>query len=335
MQDIQFSARTVPWMTLGTVIDASVPAAEAARLAGLDFAVRRSSVAYESAGGPSVETLDLLGRLERAGVSGKLRTDVQAAIGSWTRFPERDALVREDTDVALSIVSSTYETLQYADAFDFLDAVNPHIVAAGALRGGRQAFMVTRFDEGRDLKLLGEDEHDLYVVVRTSHDLTRATEASIMPLRHRCMNQLGLANFAVGAQMRWSVPHVRGSRAKIAQAQQAVLNLRNAATGLESFAERMAKVELELDEARALVTQALPDRPKRDETVGTILEAWQSSPFVGYAGTGWGLLNAVSEYFEWGRTGRNITDASRFTGALQGQTHRALNRTAALLLRRA
>jgi phage/plasmid-like protein (TIGR03299 family) len=298
-----FSVRTVPWMKLGTVIDAPVPVAEAAQRSGLDFEVDRRPIQFHD---------------------GK----------QWHKFPGRVALVRADDRTPLSIVSDTYETLQYREAFDFIDAVEPHIVAAGPLRGGRQAFMVAHFQDHR-VDLLGDDGHELYLVLRTSHDLTRATEASIMPLRGRCMNQLGLNAFAVGARMRWSVPHVKGARAKLIEAQKAILNLKAATAGLANFADRMAKIDLELDAARELVTSVLPDRPRREDTVDTIINLWENSPTVGYTGTGWGLLNAVSEYFDHARTGGNVTDVSRFTGALQGAGHRALNRTAALLLRRA
>ena len=44
--------------------------------------------------------------------------------------------------------------------------------------------------------LSGDDPHDLYGVLRTSHDLSRATEVMVMPLRGRCMNQLTLHSFS-------------------------------------------------------------------------------------------------------------------------------------------
>jgi hypothetical protein len=69
------------------------------------------------------------------------------------------------------------------------------------------------------------------------------------------------------------------------------------------------------------------------ERIGQIMDLWTTSPTVGYAGTGWGLVNAVSEQFDWYRQGG--TAESRFLGALAGNTHKAINDVAAQVLARA
>src|SRR5688572_12425818 len=75
--DTQFSARTVPWITLGKLVDGVVTSAEAAKLGGIDFAVREEAV-YRAT--------------TRVGAPPK-----------FTKIEGRKAIVRDDTDLQLSI----------------------------------------------------------------------------------------------------------------------------------------------------------------------------------------------------------------------------------------
>src|SRR6185295_19519587 len=101
-----------------------------------------------------------------------------------------NAIVNDTTGQPLGIMSDGYEILQYGEAFDFMDTISPHYVAGGALKGGRQGFLVVKAPTDVNAALKKLDPHDFYIVVRTSHDGTRAVEASVMTLRWKCMNQL-------------------------------------------------------------------------------------------------------------------------------------------------
>jgi hypothetical protein len=97
------------------------------------------------------------------------------------------------------------------------------------------------------------------------------------------------------------------------------------------MAKEFAEQDLLIDEVSKLLDRVLDDRPKRDDQKNAIIDAWQHSEQVGFAGTGWGLVQAVSEYFEWGRDTGSRTAQSRFLGGLEGQTHKKVERTAVLL----
>lgn len=303
LRNTQFSARTVPWMTLGKLVDGVQTAEEAAKLGGINFAVREEPV-YRA-------------------------TSRTGAPPKFTKIEGRKAIVRDDTDLQLSIVSSRYPVVQYAEAFDFMNGVSPHFVAAGALRGGRQAFMVV---ETEHTITVGDDEHKLYGVLRTSHDCSRAVEVSAMPLRLRCMNQLTLGTFSKDAQYRWSIVHAGNVKTKLAAAASSLHRLGLYARAFEANVERLQGIKVTDEHAVEILRWALPDRPKRDETVELIVSGWRTKDTVGFEGTGWGLVNAVSEHYDWGR-GLG-TPESRFLGALQGATQRAINRTATYLLTR-
>jgi len=308
-QSVQFTAREVPWMKLGKLTDTALTAKDAAKHGGLDFEVELRKVYFGT---------------EIVGTTHGITT---------TEISNRRAVVRMDTNEPLAIVSSGYPVLQYHEAFDFMDQVNTEYVAAGALKGGKQGFMVVRAPNNVKLDVLdGGDPHDLFVVLRTSHDLTRAVEVMVMPLRHKCMNQMTLRSFNAGVQHRWTARHTSTMQAKLQEALVSVKKLEDYAIHFNAVVKKLSEIKVNDEKARLVLTKVIKKRPKSDEVIINILGRFQSSPTVGWAGTGWGLVNAVSDYFEWGRAGGS--PESRFVAALQGQTHAAINRTASLLLTR-
>jgi len=294
--------RVVPWMKLGRLVDEPMTAQEAAHQGGIDFTVSLRPAGFYDA--------DTRG---------------------WTRVGNRRFVVRDDTNTPLGVASSGYPVLQYGDAFDFMNGVSPLFVAAGALKGGRQGFMVVRAPETITV-LDGEDPHELFLVLRTSHDCSRAVEVSVMPLRHRCMNQLTLQSFAANVPHRWSVTHNSSMQQKLQEAQLALTRLGAYAKQFETLTHRFVELKVTEPRAREVLERVLPDKPRRDDQVDRIIQAWHSAPTVGFDGTGWGLINAVSEDFEWTRGGGNAE--SRFIGALQGSTFKTVNRVAGQLLSR-
>jgi phage/plasmid-like protein (TIGR03299 family) len=306
-----FSTREVPWMKIGAIAETAHTAADAAEAGGLNFEVELLDAGFRSSVKPKVGT------------------------SPWKTIPARRACVRVDTQQFFSFVSSTYAPVQYGDAFAFMDEISPEYVAAGTLGGGRQGFMVVKLADQKPIELGIGKQVDTFDQLRTSHDLTRAIEVSVMMLRDKCMNALTLSSFTQGAQQRWSVKHVGKDPMKKLAAATTTLARSNAYA--ESFiktAQELAAIKLEMEDATAMLKRILPDRPKRDEQVNAIVHAWRQSPTNGFPDNGWGLVNAVSEYFEWGRNEGTRTDQSRFTGGLTGSTHRFTNRTAQLLLQR-
>jgi phage/plasmid-like protein (TIGR03299 family) len=313
MTDVQFSTREVPWMKLSKLADAPQTAAEAAKLGGLDFTVSLQPVYFE-------------------------QTPVGQVGPRWHNIPGRKAVVRDDTGDFFGFVSSTkYNSLQYRDAFNFMDTINPTYVAAGALRSGRQGFMVVKPEIDANV-LGGDDPHGVYAVLRTSHDCTRATEVSVMMLRGKCMNQLTLKSFTRGVDYRWSIKHTSTQAAKLAEAQDSLQKIGVYVKRFEQNAQRLVDRAVNPDKAKQLLeivipmpngkTQRTEDQYK--ERINDILNLWMTSPQVDYAGTGWGLVNAVSEHFEWQRAGG--TPESRFIGGIEGQTHKKINKMAVMLL---
>lgn len=306
MDDQMFSTRTLPWMKLGTSFDEPLTPAEAVRAAGLDWEVELRPLMTVDRHGQPMEV------------------------------PTRRATVRTDTDQVLGTVGTSYQPWQNHEAFDFLtglvdDPDTAIIEAAGSVSKGRQAFVVVRLPNGLD-DVADGDPHELYLVVRTGHDGTKAVEVLVMPLRSLCMNMLGLASFGRNAVQRWSIPHTLNMREKISCAQETLTRADVYASEFKQTAERLAAVDIEERRLRELLDRALPDRPSRPASVEDIIERFHRSPTIPdrFRATGWGALSAVTEHMDWGRP--RVTDSGRYHGGISGVAAQVRNRTAALLL---
>lgn len=304
----KFSHADLPWMKLGAITDKVLTAGEAADLVGMNWLVEKEPMFF-----------------------GKTNKSVR-------RFPDQFVTVRQDTREPLSPVTKDYEVLQYREAFDFMDTVSPEFVAAGTLRGGKEGFMVVRHPDHSSLTILGDDSFEVFVILRTSHDRSRALEVLVMPVRDLCMNMLGMRSFGLKAEQRWSIRHVSTLQAKLAEAKDVLMRLDTYVEQFSDTAERLVSVDLELEEARKLLEMTMPDRPKRDDKVAAIMDIYENDPrgTVGAVGkgNGWGLLNATAEWFDHHRTGGSVTSESTFRGAVQGAQRRSIDRVATLLLAR-
>jgi hypothetical protein len=237
-------------------------------------------------------------------------------------------------------VSDDYKPVQYGEAFSFLDSINPLVSSAGTLAGGKKGFMVVQMPDRMtlDVDVAGEvDPHDLYVIVQTSHDLSKAIEVAVMPLRTKCMNMLGLPIMARNAYQRWSIKHVGDVRKKLDEAQKALTRTWQYADTFVATARQLSSVAIDHDSLNVVLKMVLPDRPRRNEQISAITHAFDTSEFVSQNGgsNGWHALNAVSEYFQWGRNTGTRTVESMFTSGINGDTYRAVSRTSQLLLARA
>lgn len=308
MTDTMVSTREVPWMKLGKIHDEGVMTAKvAATLGGLNFDVEKQPLFRGN--------------------------------NHFVPIKERVAIVRTDTDEWLGIMGAEYPILQYREAFDFMDGVGGGYVAAGALKGGKQGFMVVELPTLRT-SLGINDWHSMYAILRTSHDGTRAVEVSVQALREKCMNQLTLNTFTKGAEHKWSVTHTKNMHAKLAQAAKSMEKIGIYTSAYEDLAQRLVAKQVTEDQARKVLKLVIPENkqaktPQQAKTIDRILGMWKSDPTVDYFGTGYGLVQAVSGYMEWDRyEGKQGTgnDESKFTNALAGSTFKTTNKTSQLVL---
>lgn len=339
--DQSFSARQVPWAKIGTVIDEpDVDSARAAELGGIDFDVDVHEAGYRINHEPALDDVgeqlhDVDDRPLFRAPTGEITTDTV----SWRNTPTRRAIVRRGTNEWYSYVSTDYQLVQFREAFAFMDTISPRYVAAGALSDGRQGFMVVELPdhERADVDVDGEvDSHRLYVVLKTSHDLSSGIKIAVTTLRERCMNMLTFPTFARDAPQSWSIRHVGDPRAKLEEAHKTLTNATRYQEIFERTVVQLASVHVSSDDLRQIARLVLPRRLKTiDNQVEAIVDKFERADTVGYHGTGWGAVNAVSDYLQWGRTTAARTPQSEFTSPLEGDTAKYVNNTVQLVMARA
>lgn len=336
-----FTSREVPWSKIGkTIDDPDVDAAEAARLGGIDFDVQVVEAGFRIEHEP-VHDADGTQLTSESGNPIYVDRFGERTVdsGYWMSEPSRRSIVREDTKQWFSFVSTDYRPVQFREAFAFMDGVNPRYVAAGAMTHGRQGFMVVKLPEQESLNVVvngEEDPHDLYVVLQTSHDLSRGINIALTPLRNRCMNMLTLPSFDRSVPQNWSIRHVGDPHAKLEQAQLTLERAGRYGELYERMVAQYASVRITDDDLRQIARRAFPKYLKTvDAQVEAVVDKFKNADTVGYNQTGWGAINAVSEYLQWGRTSAVRTEQSEFTSPLDGAAAKIISNAAQLVMTRA
>lgn len=198
-----FSVRETPWHSLGTILETAPSLNEALRLGGLDFDVTKLPTFRPIYNGQGTEPSDFI-KNEQAFVT-----------------------VRTDTGAELGAVGPDYQPLQNRDAFRSLEPLIDQGVlkleTGGALRGGRDVWVLGRFDTekfGPVVREVFADEVIPYALVRNNHAGTRNASVSLTPIRVVCANTLGAADNRAerGLDKAIGVRHVGDVEARMVEA---------------------------------------------------------------------------------------------------------------------
>jgi phage/plasmid-like protein (TIGR03299 family) len=124
--------------------------------------------------------------------------------------PEQRAVVRMDRNEVLGVVGPSYHVLQQADAFaplePLVDAGLATLETGGTLRGGRDVWMLVKFDMSRSEKIQSVFGGEVlpYGLISNNHVGARKVTIQETPIRVVCANTLGFAlrNISRGVQVR-------------------------------------------------------------------------------------------------------------------------------------
>lgn len=265
--ETMFSARHVPWHGLGTVTADVLTADDAIIAAGLDWTVDKEQV-------------------ERKGLP----------------VPNKFWNVRSSDDKILGLVSADFNNLQNREAFAFADSMVDSGAAkyetAGSLRGGKVIFLTMKVPV--DMTVAGEDAHDLYLILRMGHDGSMAITAEVTPVRIVCMNTLKLGSLQ--ATQRWSIRHTSKLEGKLTQARESLNLTFGYAEEFVVVGNQLVETHVTDDMLVKLLEDTLPARPKTPDTIEAIMHNFRESPNIqNFGNTGWGALNAFTEYMDHGR----------------------------------
>jgi phage/plasmid-like protein (TIGR03299 family) len=281
--ETMFSARLTPWHRLGVVTPDVLTAADAIKVAGLDWTVEKNPVFKKKA----VITEDGVGT-------------------EYVEVENRFVLERSTDGLDLAVVSDVYKPFQNEQAFSFMDYLvgsgEAKYETAGSLRQGRVIFI--SMETPKEIILPGDDKIQTYLLLRTTHDGSGKISVYVVTVRVVCMNTLTWA--INGAKHSFGFTHTADVEGKIAQARESLGLAFEYETAFEEEAKSLIDIKVTDDEIVALLEGTLPTRSTKDSEIEAAMSFVRGSANVqNFTGTAWGALNGITEYFEHGRPNRS------------------------------
>lgn len=301
------------WHGHGTVVGRNMTYSEAVGLAGLDWTAKLAPVTALTPNGV-------------------------------TTLYTHNATYRSDTGAVLGVVGADYTPHQPAELLELarltVDAApgDAHVEVLGSLRGGRIVFITIALPGD---VVIGGDVHLPRLVWATSMDGTLATRGVVTMVRAVCWNTIR-ASFR-SARTSWAARHTSSLTGRAADARQALELSWKVSDSFRIEVETLTRQTITDRQADTVLTGLWPDDPnastrsrasaaRRRGAVRTMYQ--QDDPRVGWRGSAYGLVQAVSTWELWEAPRRGDRGEQVLTGLLAGtrtKTSEAADRVAALV----
>jgi phage/plasmid-like protein (TIGR03299 family) len=266
--------------------------------------------------------------------------------GHRVTIPNTFANVRTDTEEVVGVVGDRYQGVQNRRALSIgnvlMDSGDALIQSGWSLRGGRQVGVTFRIPSA-DISVPGDADGGLqmYLLLQNSHDGNSSLTGHVGPVRIACTNMVRL--FMKSAVASFRIRHTSGINGAVMGMREALGMTFRYSEAQKTLVERLLTVELVESQVAEILQNAFPikadssDAQREKSVQHALMQNWQSSPTIeAIRPTGWGLVNAVNEYFEHLQPVRTQTfdrDSVRGISILQGTAYQSTNRVAAAVLR--
>lgn len=224
----------------------------------------------------------------------------------FRRYPEKQVVYRDDTNMPLGVVGSTYNIVQPMEVLEFFreytEAGDLQMETAGCLAGGRRLWALAKM--GEDIELMG-DKISPYLLLATSMDGSMATRAQFTSVRVVCQNTLSLS---VNRQSESSVrvthsqkfdPDVVKRDLGIGRAAWARFTV--AATALAQRKVTDEEASVWVNRVVGTIMKDGVEESARPRTAAQVLEAIRTSPGADMESsrdTAWGLVNGLTYWVD-------------------------------------
>jgi len=201
-------------------------------------------------------------------------------------------------------------------------------VAAGEQYDGSHVFGVMELT--KSILIGGEDPVGAQLLLRTSHNGSTGVQAMVIPMRFTCANMMTVATKA--AKFRWSIRHVTTLQGRLEEARNTLqMTVKYMEDGFQKEMEKILQVTMTDEKAGHILDRVIPpSRGRRDEIISGIMGAYRDTELNQYVGTGYGLLNGLTDYFDH-RINRR-TEEARFVSQIDGEGAKFRNNLAQALL---
>lgn len=218
-------------MTILNTRPQSTPLYAGTRIPAFEGIAHQSGAVVSESGMSVNEAVDIAGlgfTVSTHPVHSSVASNGGAAI---VNMPQHRATIRRDVDGSrsgLGIVKGRYTPIQNRDAFAFgqhlvdeFDA-NVHAAAAYGKPEGVRTFLTLRLRDEIDI---AGDPHDMYVLIRNSHDGSTGLTAAIVPIRIASMSEVTVDTGR--APQQWTLRHSGNIEEKFAEAVHTMEMVRN------------------------------------------------------------------------------------------------------------
>lgn len=270
-----FTNRVPAWHNLGEVVDGAQTWEQAMKKAGLDFEVVKEQNVHPRTG----------------------------------ELVNAYSIYRKDNDAFLGSVGERYTPIQNLFQFNTMDKIigtdgGAHYETAGVLGKGERVFMLANLTDEYDIHGTG-DKHKAYLAGVGSHDGSSSQRFFTTEVRIVCANTLQIALSKAGSAG-LAVRHTVNAESRI----NAKLDLLKASRDafkstmekLEWLAERKVNAEVVANTIAQIfgvtdLTKELPTKTVNSiSQIRDLFESNDNDAFPEFRGTGYNLLNAVTEY---------------------------------------
>jgi phage/plasmid-like protein (TIGR03299 family) len=290
------------WHGLGELMPAGQDIDTWAKAAGMEYKVQRASIRYATS------------RMDEA----------VARIGELNKVEDKIVLFRSDTGAPLGVVSDSYKVVQPREVLEvfreWADASGLTIESAGVLFGGKRYFATAKIQEAIGVDGL-RDQIVPYVLLSTSADGSLATEGRWTAVRTVCNNTLSMARqgataFRLTHRSKWDPEAFK----------RVIEGANEEFSGFMTMARALTDIKLSVKEAEDLTTMLLTtgqrnaDAARESAGFNRIMSLFdgqgRGATLETARETGWGWLNAVTEYVD--HHARARSDENRLVSALWG-----------------
>jgi len=291
-----------PWHGLGQHLVAGASIEDWRIAAGMNWDILRAPVRFDVA--PSLEAV-------AAACTGNARFD--SLLTETHTWKQQEVLYRSDTRAPLNVVSNIYSVVQPGQVLEFFrNLVAEHgfeLETAGTLKGGKRFWALARTN--LEAEVVDGDPVRTYLLLVSSCDSGLATTAMFTSVRVVCNNTLQMSFGHSGKRV--SVRHNTEFNPNSVKVQ---LGL-NAQDVTSDFVDRMrmfANKSLTGAAAEAVVETMFAELSRKGDIresrgFSRVMDLFngsgKGSQIDGVAGTGWGLINAVTEYTDFHVRARN------------------------------
>ena len=266
MNDSYFGTKTSMWVRNATFVKEAKTSADALKLAKLDFDVLQESI-FDTNG----YVVDGY-RLNRKSDDGRI----------------------------LGLVSDRYKVVQNTDAFAFTDGlIGPdcRYENAGSTHGYRIIWLQAKL---RPRTIMGDDYNN-FLFFKNSFDGKGAVKVCVTPVRVVCDNMLNLAVHR--AKRVFSIRHTGDIAEKIKEADMTLKLSEKYLTEVNADYVRLARIRLTAEKVNKMWESLFPiDNDMSELQISRaldhrkeIIKAYNAEDLANFRGTGFGVVNAVSD----------------------------------------